>query len=752
MKGTLCTILIAAALLGIVATPLADDRAPAGCSSNARAAAADVWPGWRGAAHGKASGPLPTHWSVDHHIRWKTPIPGRGHSSPIVYGDHVYVTTAEVMVGGVLLDRALRLLTIGLVLVVASLALRLAADVCRQEPAPKSRSLAAATILLAVASVLAVTACCGDELLNLARSPVRGWIASIAFVSLCLTLAAATVDRAGVRWLIGLSAIALAILAVVAFPLRRYAFYRGTPSLRPEIALATAALPLLVGIGSTLTASIRTWSSRTRRMLIAGLGLAVALSAARLVHNLLIFRDDGFPEVAYAAQINGCLLLVPVAWSAAWFWRDTLHAPRARVALVAGGALSILVTAVIAIECLATYSPYLAYQLGRPRIAPAGVAMLAAVGAGAVLNAMWMGRNRRLTSLTHLPAALGFTVAALGTLFFLRVNFVHRYTTMARAIVSLDRHSGDVRWIVRGLEGPQPAIDGRNSPATPTPVTDGRFVCGYFGTAGLMCATKQGHIAWTRSDLAYDGSYGVGFSPLLVDDLLIVASDQPNGLAVVQALDVHSGTSVWTQRFATTPTWSGNNRTPVVYDTKAGKLLVLWGMQYVKALALRSGQTIWEFPYTSGGDLVGSAVADDDGLYLAAVGGTVALDRAKLAAGRDPVRWANKAGANCSSPVLVNGLLFTVTDAGIAAAIDAATGEIAWRHRLPGRYLASLVASNTAVYFTNDEGRTTVVAADRTFKSLAQNDLKDETVASMAAVGCELFIRSAGYLYAIEAH
>ena len=59
------------------------------------------WPSFRGAnAAGTADGfPLPTDWSVPEarNIRWKTPIPGLGHSSPIVWGDRVFVSTA---VGG----------------------------------------------------------------------------------------------------------------------------------------------------------------------------------------------------------------------------------------------------------------------------------------------------------------------------------------------------------------------------------------------------------------------------------------------------------------------------------------------------------------------------------------------------------------------------------------------------------------------------------------------------------------------------
>lgn len=56
------------------------------------------WPSFRGAsASGVAEGyALPTEWNVDEkkNLRWKTPIPGLGHSSPIIWGDKIFVTTA----------------------------------------------------------------------------------------------------------------------------------------------------------------------------------------------------------------------------------------------------------------------------------------------------------------------------------------------------------------------------------------------------------------------------------------------------------------------------------------------------------------------------------------------------------------------------------------------------------------------------------------------------------------------------------
>jgi outer membrane protein assembly factor BamB len=54
------------------------------------------WAQWRG-PDGQGVSPetgLPTEWSATKNVKWKTPIEGRGHSSPIVWGDRIFLTTA----------------------------------------------------------------------------------------------------------------------------------------------------------------------------------------------------------------------------------------------------------------------------------------------------------------------------------------------------------------------------------------------------------------------------------------------------------------------------------------------------------------------------------------------------------------------------------------------------------------------------------------------------------------------------------
>ena len=56
---------------------------------------AKYWPVWRGpSGQGLASGTYPDAWSATENVAWKKPVPGNGNSSPIVWGDRIFLTTA----------------------------------------------------------------------------------------------------------------------------------------------------------------------------------------------------------------------------------------------------------------------------------------------------------------------------------------------------------------------------------------------------------------------------------------------------------------------------------------------------------------------------------------------------------------------------------------------------------------------------------------------------------------------------------
>lgn len=60
---------------------------------------ADDWPWWRGPLRNGVASPQaapPQSWSETEHVRWRVNVPGRGHGSPTVVGDRVFLATAEM--------------------------------------------------------------------------------------------------------------------------------------------------------------------------------------------------------------------------------------------------------------------------------------------------------------------------------------------------------------------------------------------------------------------------------------------------------------------------------------------------------------------------------------------------------------------------------------------------------------------------------------------------------------------------------
>ncbi|HYP09345.1 MAG TPA: PQQ-binding-like beta-propeller repeat protein [Bryobacteraceae bacterium] len=58
-------------------------------------AADDDWFRWRGPNNdGMARGDAPTEWSTTKNVAWKLSVPGKGHSSPVVWGNKLFLTTA----------------------------------------------------------------------------------------------------------------------------------------------------------------------------------------------------------------------------------------------------------------------------------------------------------------------------------------------------------------------------------------------------------------------------------------------------------------------------------------------------------------------------------------------------------------------------------------------------------------------------------------------------------------------------------
>ena len=70
-------------------------------------------------------------------------------------------------------------------------------------------------------------------------------------------------------------------------------------------------------------------------------------------------------------------------------------------------------------------------------------------------------------------------------------------------------------------EGDGEDLHKMNSWATPSCATDGQRVVAFFGDGGLHCLSNEGEKIWSRDLGSFPGAWGVGASPIFVDDMVV---------------------------------------------------------------------------------------------------------------------------------------------------------------------------------------------------------------------------------------
>lgn len=178
---------------------------------------ADDWPGFRGGAkQGYAAGATaPLHWSTNQNIVWKTRIPGQGHSSPIVAGDSVYVTTSYASPQHQVLRRYCRWAVAALAgLLVIQTLWRF---ISNRRRTPEVFRRIALMSLLAVAATVVVW--WGPDRLGLETHDVRAWQASMAILLSCLGIAGMVFPFNSRAWLaVGMASVLSIVPAYFLFP------------------------------------------------------------------------------------------------------------------------------------------------------------------------------------------------------------------------------------------------------------------------------------------------------------------------------------------------------------------------------------------------------------------------------------------------------------------------------------------------------------------------------------------------------
>jgi outer membrane protein assembly factor BamB len=335
--------------------------------------------------------------------------------------------------------------------------------------------------------------------------------------------------------------------------------------------------------------------------------------------------------------------------------------------------------------------------------------------------------------------------------------------------IGLDRASGKVVHDLKLFQVDTPEESHPfNTYASPTPAIEkGRLYVTYgrHGTAAID--TARGTIVWQRQDLRCNHFRGAGSSPILFRDLLIMHFDGIDVQFVV-ALDKHTGKTVWqTPRSVDfqdlgpdgKPIGDGDFRkafaTPHIITIGGEPLLISLGGKAAYGYDPTTGKERWRIVERKNHSASARPVFGH-GLVFYPTGweGTqlfaIRPDGTGDVTATHVVWRFTRSVPVKPSVLLVDDLIYMISDNGVASAVEAKTGTLVWQSRVGGTFSASPIFASGRIYFFDEDGKTTVIEAGRAFKVLAENFLDNGFMASPAVADDALFVRTTKDVYRIE--
>jgi len=156
--------------------------------------------------------------------------------------------------------------------------------------------------------------------------------------------------------------------------------------------------------------------------------------------------------------------------------------------------------------------------------------------------------------------------------------------------IALDQKTGKELW---RQAAPRPRLERyqpTNSPASPTPVSDGSNLYVFFGDYGLISYTHSGKERWKVPLGPFNNVNGHGSSPVVFDDLVVLVCDQDTDSYMI-ALDKNTGKTRWK---VARPEVTRSYVTPAVYRPAGGpaQLIVPGAFQVISYYAA-TGEKAW---------------------------------------------------------------------------------------------------------------------------------------------------------------
>ncbi|GAB5402334.1 MAG: PQQ-binding-like beta-propeller repeat protein [Aureliella sp.] len=307
-------------------------------------------------------------------------------------------------------------------------------------------------------------------------------------------------------------------------------------------------------------------------------------------------------------------------------------------------------------------------------------------------------------------------------------------------VLCFDRATGEVQWDEQIHASGGMQKNSKSTAASSSVSCDGKQIYVAFPNSGKLIATAltvEGEQVWQREVSDYVVHQGYGASPVLYQDLVIVAADNKGG-GKLAAMNAQTGELVWSRERPEKP----NYPTPTLLNIADKDQLVLVGCDLVVSYEPLTGKTNWS---TEGAttECVTSTLTDGNLIFTS--GGYPKNHMSAIAAdGSCEVVWKNASRLYVPSLVIRDGNLYGILDAGIATCWEAATGKVLWRQRLGGTFTSSPVLVGDTIYATNEAGEFFIYkASPEGYQQIAKNKLGEQVLTTPTICGNRIYHRVA---------
>jgi len=168
------------------------------------------------------------------------------------------------------------------------------------------------------------------------------------------------------------------------------------------------------------------------------------------------------------------------------------------------------------------------------------------------------------------------------------------YLTAFRAetlvTLAVDRNSGKILWERSAPQVKTKVVDKRNNPASPSPAVEADGIYVFFPDYGLIAYDRAGKERWNMPLGPFNNIYGMGASPVIVGDLVILACDQSLG-SYIMAVNKRTGRVQWK---VDRPEAKSGHATPIVWRGQDGKdQILIPGSFLLTSYDAATGKKLW---------------------------------------------------------------------------------------------------------------------------------------------------------------